>query len=236
MTSSNQLFQRQIKSGKLSRPSRLKFRKSHSTMASNWLETILTPPSPLRALTRSGRRWDLFVLWMRHCFLQVCGCSFTIVIAIVDVILSMCRCSNWFHSVIRLFRKNLHVSSLMTISDASLPTRPTWLDHGSKIRWRYSRLHLCSLMVLSFLEEEKSRMMNLCLHGMMFVGDRADINWNEWNAGRSADQPPSVWAEHHWIQTQHRPTGGRPSAHSGSTYIWQQIHCLHYGGMHMQIH
>lgn len=55
----------------------------------------------------------------------------------------MCRCSNWFHSVIRLFRKNLHVSSLMTISDASLPTRPTWLDHGSKIRWRYSHLHFC---------------------------------------------------------------------------------------------
>lgn len=78
--------------------------------------------------------------------------------------------------------------------------------------------------------------MNLCLHGMIFVGDRADINWDEWNAGRSADPPPSVWAEHHWIQTQHRPTGGRPSAHSGSTYIWQQIHCLHYGGMYMQIH
>lgn len=62
MSSSNQLFQRQIKSGNLSRPSRLKFRKSHSTMASNWLETILTPPSPLRALIRSGRRLDIFVL------------------------------------------------------------------------------------------------------------------------------------------------------------------------------
>ena len=51
------------------------------------------------------------------------------------------------------------------------------------------------------------------------AGNRQDIHRDERHSGGSADQPEGVRAEHHRVQAQHRPAGGRPPAHPGGPHL-----------------
>lgn len=78
-----------------------------------------------------------------------------------------------------------------------------------------------------FLFFQKDFDLGVCL---LPTGNWPLLPGGRWHPGGPDDPAQAIRACHCCLQAQHRQVGGRPSADSGISGVWQQTHQLHHGG------